>query len=262
MNILIIEDEAFAAGRVREIIETNVPDAVIVGQCDSIEETVTFLKAHAMPHLLLMDIELVDGQSFEIFNEVTITCPVIFTTAYDEYVLKAFSVHSIDYLLKPIEKEALLKSIHKFRELQNVYSAAPAFDAQDLLAELKKTINAVDAQQPPRDYFLVKQGQRLFSVNVDEIAYFYSEERLTFLKTTDGRFFTLNQPLEELETQVAPAKFFRANRKYLVGRSAISNVIIHYNGKHKVILKPAPKEDDVIVSRDRSIDFKKWLGAS
>ena len=260
MNILIIEDESFAAQRIRGIIEENVADANIVGMCDSIEDSVSFLTQHPMPHLILMDIELVDGQSFAIFNEVKVTCPVIFTTAYDEFVLKAFSVHSIDYLLKPVEKEALLRSIHKFRELQKVYSSQPLFTSQDLLAELKKTINAAETTGAPREYFLVKQGQRLISVHVDEIAYFYSEERLSFIKTMDGKFHAVDQPLEDLEKQVDGTRFFRANRKYLVERKSISNVIIHFNGKLKVAIKPLPKEDDVIVSRDRAADLKKWLG--
>jgi two-component system response regulator LytT len=259
MNIMIIEDEDFAAQRIRGIIEDNVPDAHIVGVYDSVEDSVQFLNSNPMPHLMLTDIELVDGQSFEIFNEVKVTCAVIFTTAYDEFVLKAFSVHSIDYLLKPIQKEDLLRSIQKFRELQKVYSSNLLISSRELLAELRKTINT-EAPQVPREYFLIRQGQRLISINVDEIAYFYSEERLTFLKTTEGKFHVIDQPLEELEKQVEAARFFRANRKYLIERRSISNVIIHFNGKLKVVLQPAPKEDDAIVSRERANDFRKWLG--
>ena len=259
MNILIIEDEDFAAQRIRSIIEDNVPDAHIAGVYDSVEDSVRYLSNNPMPHLLLTDIELVDGQSFEIFNEVKITCPVIFTTAYDEFVLKAFSVHSIDYLLKPIQKEELLRSVGKFRELQQVYSSKDLFTSRDLLAELRKSIVA-ETPQAPREYFLVRQGQRLISVNVDEIAYFYSEERLTFIKTVDGKSHVIDYTLEELEKQVEATRFFRANRKYLVERKSISNVVIHFNGKLKVILKQPPKEDDVIVSRERAGDFKKWLG--
>src|SRR5690349_20602556 len=133
MRILIIEDETVAAERLRQMVETTVPGAKVEGICDSIETSVEFLSSHGMPDLMLMDIELSDGQSFEIFNEVKITCPVIFTTAYDEFVLKAFSVHSIDYLLKPIQQEDLLRSMDKFRELQKVYGTKPAFTAQDLL---------------------------------------------------------------------------------------------------------------------------------
>jgi two-component system LytT family response regulator len=260
MNILIIEDEAIAADRIRQIVAQTVADAQIVGHCDSIEESVAFLNNQAMPDLILMDIELVDGQSFEIFEEVEVTCPVIFTTAYDEYALQAFSVHSIDYLLKPIQAEELQRSIAKFRKLQQMYGgAAPAINTQALLQELRKV-----AQQPAdgynwRQHFLVRQGQRLLSIGVDDVAYFYSEGRVTFLKTGEGKFFALDQPLEEVEQQVDPKRFFRSSRKYLTERRSIQNIVAHFNGKYKLTLKPATT-DDVFVSRDRAPEFRKWLG--
>ena len=258
MKILIIEDETVAAERMLAMVRQMIPDAQITGPADSIEESVQLLRTQPMPDLILMDIELVDGQSFAIFEEVTVACPVIFTTAYDEFALQAFRVHSIDYLLKPIQREELEKSLLKFKQLQQVYGRHRTFNLEELLQEMRRV--AVPVTNTVREHFLVRQGQRLLSVATADIAYFYSEDRVTFLKTHDGRFFSLDHPLEEVEYQVDTAKFFRVSRQYLVQRRAISEVFVHFNGKYKLALKPIPKED-VYVSRDRAPEFKKWLGA-
>ncbi|WP_266365290.1 LytR/AlgR family response regulator transcription factor [Tellurirhabdus rosea] len=269
MNLFIIEDEVVAAERIRELVQQTEPDARIVGWADSIEDSVLFLQTHGMgpdgaphpdkPDLILMDIELVDGQSFEIFQEVEVTCPVIFTTAYDEYALQAFKVHSIDYLLKPIQREELRQSLAKFRQLRSVYKpASPAFDVNTLIEELRRS--TAPAPVTRREHFLVKQGQRLISISAGEIAYFYTEDRVTFLKAHDGRYFPIDQTLEEVEQQVDERQFFRASRQYLVERRAVSGVYVHLNGKLKVTVKPVVN-DMIFVSRDRAPEFKKWLGA-
>ncbi len=257
MNILIIEDEAIAAQRIRQIVQEKIMDAQIVGHCDSVEGSIQFLSTHQSPDLILMDIELVDGQSFEIFDEVAIKCPVIFTTAYDEFALKAFKVHSIDYLLKPIQAEELVSSIGKFRQLQQVYGTGSGFDAQQLVQQLRQLAAAPAGNY--REHFLVRQGQKLLSIPAADVAYFYSEGRITFLKTWEGKFYALEGSLEEVEQQVDPRIFFRSSRKYLTARKAIGNVYVHFNGKFKITLKPATT-DDVFVSRDRAPEFKKWLG--
>ena len=257
MNIFIIEDEIVAAERIKDLVRQTAPHARIVGWADSIEDSVQFLKTHPMPDLLLMDIELVDGQSFEIFSEVDVTCPVIFTTAYDEYALQAFKVHSIDYLLKPIGREELGRSLAKFEQLRKVYQPAPPLNVDALIQQLRQ------ATAPPpvthREHFLVRQGQRLISVGIDEVAYFYSEDRVTFLKTHDGRYFPLDYPLEDVEQQIDTRHFFRASRQFLLHRRSIQNVFVHLNGKLKLVLKPAADEE-LYVSRDRAPEFKKWLG--
>ncbi|WP_128545240.1 LytR/AlgR family response regulator transcription factor [Larkinella soli] len=262
MNLFIIEDEIVAAERIRELVQQTAPDARIVGWADSIEDSVTFLRSHAdgpdRPDLILMDIELVDGQSFEIFREVEVPCPVIFTTAYDEYALQAFKVHSIDYLLKPIQREELRSSLTKFRQLSERYRpAGPAFDMNALIDQLRRS--TLTGPVSPREYFLVRQGQRLISVGVGEIAYFYSEDRVTFLKTHDGRYFPVDQPLEDIEGQIDERQFFRASRQFLVARPAVSGVYVHLNGKLKITLKPTITEM-LFVSRDRAPEFRKWLG--
>lgn len=257
MKILIIEDEAVAAERITNMVKAHVPDAEILGRCDSIEETVAYLRTNGLPDLLLMDIELADGKSFEIFDEVKITCPVIFTTAYDEYVLKAFGVHSIDYLLKPIQVDALKKSLQKFRELQQVYAGKTMPLAEQLVAELKKAITQAAVAQ--REHFLVKHGHRLLSISAADVAYFYSENGISFLKTHSGNFYSLDDTMDVLESQVDPKTFHRCSRKFLVNRQAIQNAHLAFNGKINVLVKPAPGED-VIVSRDRAPEFKKWMG--
>ena len=257
MNIFIIEDEIVAAERIKDLVRQTAPHARIVGWADSIEDSVQFLKTNPMPDLLLMDIELVDGQSFEIFSEVDVTCPVIFTTAYDEYALQAFKVHSIDYLLKPIGRDELGRSLAKFEQLRKVYQPAPPLNVDALIQQLRQ------ATAPPpvthREHFLVRQGQRLISVGIDEVAYFYSEDRVTFLKTHDGRYFPLDYPLEDVEQQIDTRHFFRASRQFLLHRRSIQNVFVHLNGKLKLVLKPAADEE-LYVSRDRAPEFKKWLG--
>ncbi len=257
MKIFIIEDEIVAAERLKDLVRQTAPHAQIVGWADSIEDSVAFLKTNPMPDLLLMDIELVDGQSFEIFGEVDVTCPVIFTTAYDEYALQAFKVHSIDYLLKPIGREELGRSLAKFEQLRKVYQPAQPLNVDALIQQLRQ------ATAPPpvthREHFLVRQGQRLISVSIDEVAYFYSEDRVTFLKTHDGRYFPLDYPLEDVEQQIDTKHFFRASRQFLLHRRSIQNVFVHLNGKLKLVLKPAADEE-LYVSRDRAPEFKKWLG--
>jgi two-component system LytT family response regulator len=257
MNILIIEDEVVAAERIQELVHKTITDAHIVGLCDSIEQSVQFLQTHPMPSLILMDIELADGQSFEIFREVDITCPVIFTTAYDAYALQAFKVHSIDYLLKPIQQEELQQSINKFRQLKESFESKAALNVDDLLEALRRT--TIPVGNTYRERFLVRKGQQLLSIPNEETAYFYSEGRITFLKTIAGPFYALETSLEDVEQQVDPARFFRASRKYLLERRAIRTVLSDFNGKYRVILKPDAKEE-VIVSRDRAAAFRKWLG--
>jgi two-component system LytT family response regulator len=182
---------------------------------------------------------------------------VIFTTAYDEFALQAFKVHSIDYLLKPIVYDELKRSLEKFAQLQKVYAPPRTINVDDLLQELRRT--TVAAPITYREYFLVRQGQRLISVSIEDVAYFYSQERVSFLKTFDNRIYSLDSSLEEIEGQVDANRFFRTSRQYLAERRSIGNVYVHFNGKYKLALKPAT-EEEVFVSRDRASEFKKWLG--
>lgn len=257
MNILIIEDEIIAAERIQELVQKTIPAANVLGVCDSIETSVHYLRTQEMPHLILMDIELVDGKSFAIFREVEVTCPVIFTTAYDEYALQAFKVNSIDYLLKPIQQEELQNSIAKLKLLQETFQNKRLLDLDALLSALRST--KVPIGENYRERFLVRKGQQLLSITVDEISFFYSQGHITFLKTPGGLAYSLDNSLDEVEQQVNPSRFFRASRKYLLERQAIRSVLSDSNGKYRVNLKPETKEE-VMVSRDRAAAFRKWLG--
>ena len=255
MKILIIEDEALAAKRIRKIVEELFPEIEIEGIKDSIQTSVEWLKNNKQPDLILMDIELADGQSFEIFNQVEIKSKIIFTTAYDEYALRAFKVNSIDYLLKPIDPEELKQSIIKFKSQQIDPSLLNVgVDMESILNALKKSTNLIYKQR-----FLVKQGQRLIPIDLIEIAYFYTEDKVSFIKTFNEQRYIVDHSLDDLENLLNPELFFRANRQFIICPKALDGIHNHFNGKLKIILKPNALEE-VFVSRERAGDFKKWLG--
>jgi two-component system LytT family response regulator len=227
----------------------------------SVEDSVAWINTHAAPDVIFMDIELADGQSFEIFNQVKVACPVIFTTAYDEFAIKAFKVNSIDYLLKPVKEEDLRRSLNKIEELKKMLQAKP--DAmQSSLAQLLQQISTpVLAPAPPalRDRFMIKQGQRLFSVGIEEVAYFFSRNKISFIKTFDKKEWMLDYTLDELDKMVDHRRFFRLNRQVIAELRAIDKVNLYFNNKLKINLQPG-FDEDVIVSREKATDFKIWLG--
>jgi two-component system response regulator LytT len=253
MKIVIIEDEAPAARRIISLIKTLEPDFEILASLDSIESAVKWFASNPQPDLALMDIELADGQSFEIFNQVKITAPVIFTTAYDEYALKAFQVNSIDYLLKPIEEILLRKALDKFSDLKKQLSS-PA----PVSVDIEKLIRSLSQPRQAKSRFLVKQGDRLISIEKDQIAYFMSEEKLCFLITYDQKKYVMDYTLDEIENLIDTKQFFRLNRKFIASIKAIGSIHNYFNGKLKLILKPEVKEE-VIVSREKAPFFKEWL---
>jgi DNA-binding LytR/AlgR family response regulator len=254
MQVYIIEDEPLSLERLQgQLLEID-PSIVILGTADSIDASVRWLQQHPPPDLILMDIELADGQSFEIFKAVDVQSAVIFTTSYDEYALQAFKVNSIDYLLKPVKREELKKAIEKYKKFQHGHSDV-RINIHSLIAELKT------AQQPPeyRSRFLVKQGQRLIAVEVSDIAYFFIDDRLCFFKTWDKAKYVVDYNLEELETMLDPKCFFRLNRSFIAHLKAIGQMHTFFNGKLKIDLKPAIDEE-VLVSRERAQAFKDWMG--
>jgi two-component system LytT family response regulator len=257
MNVLIIEDEPLAARQLAAMLQDYDASIRILAVLDSVVASVAWFQAHPPPDLLLADIELVDGQSFDIFGRVVVKCPVVFTTAYDEFALKAFQVHSVDYLLKPINEAALRRSLGKFQELQRLYGAAnPTVDWRELLNTLRP------ATQPQPDYrerFLLKQGSRLVPVEVSEMAYFFTRDRLTFVQTWDGRSLMMDYNLDELVQKLNPQHFFRANRQFILHAKSVGRVHLHFNGRLKLDLKP-PIDEEVFISRDRAGEFREWLG--
>jgi two-component system LytT family response regulator len=259
LSVVIIEDEALAARRLGKMLADIDPSARVVAVLDSIEASVGWLAANPRPGLILMDIELVDGQSFEIFDRVAVDCPVIFTTAYDEYAIRAFKVNSIDYLLKPVAEKDLRQSLEKLGRLRGLF--AEPDHARLQVASLLRELTAGPQAGPAayRDRILVKQGQRLFSITTAEVAYFCTREKLNYVRVRDGRQYLVDYSLDELEKSLDPRQFFRANRQFIAGFGAVERVSLYFNGKLKVILNPVP-EEDVVISRDKAAEFRQWLG--
>jgi len=251
IKVLIIEDEAPAFRRLQKILEELVPDIQIVDVIDSVEDTVKWMRHHELPDLIFMDIQLSDGISFEIFDQVSVTRPVVFTTAFDEYTLRAFKVNSIDYLLKPIKKEELQKSLDKFYLFHQVNTVSvPDFSA------LLKSIKLDSKRYKSR--FLVKIGDKLITVEIERVAYFYLYLGVVHLMTWEGKTYLLDYTLDDLQQQLDPVLFFRANRQFILHLRSIPVVHKYHNGKLLVELKP-PTTEQVIISAEKAAEFKSWL---
>jgi two-component system, LytTR family, response regulator LytT len=251
MKILIVEDEDLAVKKLQKTLFAVDARADVVGVTDSIKNTVEWLTANPQPDLILMDIELADGQSFEVFNLTDVKSPVIFTTSYDEYALKAFKVNSVDYLLKPIQKEELEAALNKFKKIKNT----PDINIDNLVKELQQKLQ-------PKEYrkrFLVKYGQKLVSVEIDEIAYFYSDGRLNFFKTNDNKKFVVDYTMDELEDMLDAEKYFRISRSFYVAVSSIDKIDDYFGNRLILGLKPAV-DKEALVSREKVTEFKKWMG--
>ncbi|GAB3926337.1 LytR/AlgR family response regulator transcription factor [Larkinella terrae] len=257
MNVVLIEDEELAVFRLTELLSEVAPQVKVVQTIPSVEASVAYLKTNPDLDLIFMDIELADGQSFEIFEQTPVTAPVIFTTSYDEYAIKAFKVNSIDYLLKPIKKNELSASLEKYEQLHLRSQAQPiqvvAIDA--LVEQLRQQTRTAEY----RRRFLVRHLSQWIPIEVSEIAYFQYEERVTLLRTLTGQKFSLDYKLDELEGMLDPALFFRANRQFIISVHSVQQIHAYFHHKLKLALKPAPA-DEVIVSRERATDFRIWMG--
>ena len=210
MNVLLIEDEELASERLKRLLNETDPSLHIAGMTDSIESSVAWLLANPAPDLIFADIQLADGSSFEIFNKVHVKSPVIFTTAYDQYAIDAFKFNSIGYVLKPIKKTELEQALQKFRQLQQATPATPVIDYQALANALGN--RAAEYQKR----LVIKFGQTIRTIEISEIAYFYTEEKITFAVTKEGKKWPLDHTLDELEMMLDPAQFFRINRQFIV----------------------------------------------
>ena len=256
MKVLIVEDEPLGAQTLKGLLATVDGTIEVVTITDSIRSTVRFLKSESAPDLIFMDIELADGQCFDIFKEVEVRSPVIFTTTYDEYALKAFQYNSLDYLLKPIHPDELKRSLNKVQllKLQLGGTAIPR-----KWEPLLKSVNEIPPPSEYRDRFLVKQGQRLFSVPVSDIAYFYAKAKVSVIKSITGKEYMLDYTLDQLEPMLSPKSFYRLNRQVLASHNAVTQIHTWFNGKLKVTLAP-PLDEEVIVSREKAKDFRRWMG--
>lgn len=257
MNVFIIEDEYLGLQRLCKLLSEVDNTIVVLGHAESIKSAVQWLQNNPAPDLVFMDIELADGQCFEIFKQVEVKSPIVFTTSYDEYALQAFKVNSVDYLLKPIKKEELEAALSKFQRMREQFqSPASQMDIEKLVQELRQS------QQPKayRKRFLLKQGQRWLSVEVPEIAWFMADGKLCFLKTWDNRRLLVDYTLEELAEMLDPVEFCRVNRSYIVHIKAIKSIDTHFGGKLILQLSPKTAVNDVVVSKEKAPDFKKWMG--
>jgi DNA-binding LytR/AlgR family response regulator len=259
MKILIVEDEELAVKKIQKTLAGVEPDAEVVAVTDSILSTVNWLAENPAPDLILMDIELSDGQSFEIFNQAKITSPVIFTTSYDEYALKAFKVNSIDYLLKPIQKEDLEAALKKLKQVKEMYKAGESRSTDSSIDNLVKELQQKLQPKEYRKRFLVKHAQKLVSIEVDEIAYFFSDGRLNFFKTFDNKKFVVDYTMDELEDMLDPAKYFRISRSFYISVNSVDQIHDYFGNRLMLTLKP-PVDKESIVSREKVTDFKKWMG--
>lgn len=249
MKILIVEDESINASRLKRLLEELEPNCEILGIIDTVVDTVTWLKSNPCPDLITMDIRLADGLSFAIFDEINITCPVIFTTAYDEYAIRAFKVNSIDYLMKPIEKNELEFALTKFKSLNKNES-----NVTNIAGILKELI-----EKPVfRMRFLVTYRDGYKSVDVSDIDFIYSEFKTSNLFLKSGVIISIPQTMEELEQELDPNLFFRANRQFFIRAESIKSIANYFNAKLKIQLKLDP-EREVIISREKTPFFKQWM---
>jgi DNA-binding LytR/AlgR family response regulator len=251
MNVVIIEDEALAADRLEALLQETVPGVRVLARLASIKESVKWLMNHTAD-LIFLDIQLSDGLSFAIFDQVAVSTPIIFTTAYDQYAIRAFKLNSVDYLLKPIRQSDLQESINKYNSLKGAFSI-----------DFEELVNTLQGRKPEyKKRFMIQYGEKIRKVEVAEIAYFYAMEKSVFLMTREGSSYPVDHTLDRLEEFLDPASFFRINRKYIVSIDAITKMTAWSRNRVKLELKP-PADDngDTIVSLDRAADFRKWLNS-
>ncbi len=253
MKALIIEDEKIAADRLKGLIKDLRPEWEFMNRVDSIEDSVKVLQNES-PDLIFIDIQLSDGISFEIFNQIHVETPLIFTTAYNEYAIKAFKVNSVDYLLKPVDKKELLSAIEKFENANNKGSEPVSVQLDpNILSSLLTTMT-----KSYKERFVIKIGEHIKVVNTTDAFYFFSQDKVTYLVANDGRRYVLDFALDKVEEMVSPEQFFRINRKFIVHEQAIDDIVSFSNSRLKLFLKHG-EGHDTIVARERVQDFKGWL---
>jgi len=250
MNVIIIEDEKPAARRLNRMLSKLGIEAKTM--LHSVEESLNWFQDNTHPDLIFLDIQLSDGLSFEIFEEIPVKSAIIFTTAYDEYALKAFKLNSIDYLLKPIDEDELEKAVEKYRGQQPKET-----DLQVNIDDIRRLlINPVDRKFKKR--FTIKIGQHIKIIHVDEIECFFSENKATYIHTNGKRNYLIDHSLEHWQDQLNPEHFFRVNRTFIVHINAIKDIISYTNSRLKLVLH-SYNESEIIVSRERVKDFKNWI---
>lgn len=249
MKALIIEDEIMAAQTLQKLLEEVSPGVEITNVLDSIEESVEWLQQNTMPDLIFMDIHLADGSAFAIFEQVNVTCPVIFTTAYDEYALKAFEVNSIDYLLKPVSKDALEHALNKYHNL-----AEKRVNAE----QIEKLLTQLGEKKNYRKFYLMPERDKLIPLAVQNIAYVYIDAKTVKIISKEGKTYYVSSTLDDLMDDLDPYLFFRANRQFIVARDMIKDVSVWFGNKLAINLTVDVPER-IIVSKARVAEFKTWF---
>lgn len=250
MKVIVIEDEKLAAERLTDMIHQYDSNIEVVARFDSVKRSVEWFNNQNHPDLAFFDIQLSDGLSFEIFEKTVVNCPVIFTTAFNEYAIRAFKVNSVDYLLKPIDNEELNAAFEKFKKN---YTGNEVDHQQEVF---DRVLHLLTNNHKKR--FVIKVGEHIRSIATDNILYFYSLEKATFLHTADDHNYVIDYSLEQVEDLVDPARFFKINRKYMITIEAIGDIITYSNSRLKIELKHSD-DQDVIVAREKVKQFKSWL---
>jgi len=253
MRVLVLEDESGAARNLLDLLEEVDPGLEIVAVLESVREAIFWLKKNQSPDLGFFDIRLADGESFEVFDKTIINFPVIFTTAYDEYALKAFKVNSIDYLMKPVDKDDLGAALEKYRTLYRKDSSYDPGKLQNTLLELH-----LQEEKQYKKSFLVYVKDQIIPVAVEQIAYFCLDHKRVYCVTVKDKKYLIDQALDKIGSQLDPENFFRANRQYLVSRQSVKSAHQHFNRKLRLQLSPAP-EKDVLIAKPKAAQFKAWL---
>jgi len=253
MKVIIIEDEITASEQLEFLLNKIDSKIEVIKTLDSVKSSISYLSKDNSANLLFMDIHLSDGISFEIFNQVNITTPIIFTTAYDQYAIKAFKVNSVDYLLKPIDKDELEKAINKFKALdKSPERDTTSIQVQGLLELLKKETPTY------KTTYLVQKQDTLLPIKTDSIAFFTIDTGVTKAITFDNKTFIINEKLEDIEEEINPKQFYRANRQFIINKDSIVNIKPYFTGKLILNINPINKEK-IVISRAKSKDFKEWI---
>jgi two-component system LytT family response regulator len=251
MKVVIVEDEKAAAENLKFLLSETDTSIYVDKIIDSVSEAVKYFSEDKAIELAFFDIHLADGNSFEIFNKVEVRIPIIFTTAYDEYAIKAFKVNSVDYLLKPIDEEELKEALDKYRTTRQETPMTNSF--QEIVRMLKND------KETYKSTYLVQQRDTLIPLNVDDIAYFTIDTGVIKAITFENKGYGIDEKLEDIEEQLDPNQFFRANRQFIVQRKAIANMRLYFNGKLILSVNPKPI-DQIVVSKAKAPQLKKWIG--
>ncbi|MEO8148155.1 MAG: LytTR family DNA-binding domain-containing protein [Bacteroidia bacterium] len=249
MNVLIIEDEEPASSRLEKLLKEINPSVIITDVIVSVKSAIQWFKKHDAPHLVMMDIQLSDGMSFDIFKEVEINCPIIFITAFDQYAIQAFKVNSIDYLLKPVKKEELAAAIEKYKKQSSTNNSV---DYSNLIEMIKQKSDNFQKR------IIIRYRDQIKTIEIDDIAYFYVENKITYISTKSNIQYQVDHNLDEIEEFTDPKFFFRINRQFIVNINAIEKMVAYSKSRVKLTLTPHTPHE-TIVSNERSAPFKIWL---